>query len=620
MKAWSRSIVVAVALVAAGFVVRPAQAYPIFFRCDAEGKLNEFLHPDELTRQMKHFAGERNLGQDGLIRELCGGVQQCQDQFRQMLLLAGETEQAARKLADSVERNTRELANERFQRLQGGEGDLQLAIARLAGQIHACHQVQKQIDPDRFLVAGPNGRSLALFHPFDNEYRYVSGCTSREKPENCEPKLSSVESVREFVAAAVAAGADPYLALGLAYMENTPDRAMNLSLDPVANYAEMGCLRERVKDPPPGMPVLDAFGPVYRVQPSVKNPKLAEAARLYLDQWVRSPDARGFQVVPGQGRLCSSGKGLMLHDRGDSFVAPDSCCVELPYRLEQSGTLANSESYRRAFDARRKLFDGLTRVLTLQHVAGRQRAAIPGDVAHRIQSFNGRATFFARPHVSLFRSGVNLAKDPQYGYQTMDFVVNALMPNPALRRIVDEAQSRVRAVGGKAPRSILCEGRPSGTYHLDSESYMKAARDTPRLERVATKTWSEMGRLERLLMWREFEATMPEEFRKGISAKASLSDWEQAFPEAKVEWLREFENRNGTAFSEKMLKAYRRDHAKNRNTVGKASSRDWDRLSDEEVSQLARAVRPPVVESAQSPQPSKPEPGFLDRLRAWWKS
>jgi hypothetical protein len=152
----------------------------------------------------------------------------------------------------------------------------------------------------------------------------------------------------------------------------------------------------------------------------------------------------------------------------------NQCCLKLPFSVDTS--IGGTESTEEA----------INQVLTYSHVGnalnrpfGKQK-----DPAYRAQRFNGYTDLMGgAEEVPAFRAGVNFYENPAYGYQTMDFMINSLLSNPDLNRIVNEEQAKQ----GTSYKSLMCLDHGAGLFYVDTNHYFEKHKNTPRMKHIIPK-------------------------------------------------------------------------------------------------------------------------------------
>jgi hypothetical protein len=170
-------------------------------------------------------------------------------------------------------------------------------------------------------------------------------------------------------------------------------------------------------------------------------------------------------------------------------VQANSCCLDLGFKT----TSDNSDTVKHALTYH--FIDKITKR------AFKKRA----DPAWRVQRYNGYTDLMgAAEGVSPWRAGVDYYKNPAYGYQTMDFIINSLMFNPYISKKVDKESKDQNQKWD----SILCKGKADGTYHIDSDFYFDKHKDSTRLKVILDKykkgfSYNQLSRRERKVLGAE---------------------------------------------------------------------------------------------------------------------
>lgn len=221
------------------------------------------------------------------------------------------------------------------------------------------------------------------------------------------------------------------------------------------------------------------------------------------------------------------------------------------------------------------------------------------DPALRFQSVNGFSPLMGGGEtVPAFRSGINTKANPIYGYQAIDFVINALMTNPSIQRLVVEAQERFQ----QRPASILCIDKKPGTFMLDSDHYYKKVATAPRLESIKGKPWAK-------LTYREKKVVVAELMAAKVVNKKSRLEEAMALSAAATDVLgigtgrrvneSDYNKTHGSKYfipspalagTDVLLEKYWNQVYPSRDTLQKATDYPWRRLTESEVAEMGKAL------------------------------
>jgi hypothetical protein len=164
---------------------------------------------------------------------------------------------------------------------------------------------------------------------------------------------------------------------------------------------------------------------------------------------------------------------------------------------------------------------------------------------------------------------------PQYGAQGMDFILNDFMTNPEIRDLVESKEKKY----GHFPKSVLCSGKKSGTYAVDSDKYLDMQKKMKRLATVIGRGWSSLSTHEKGMVRHEYEF---------------LADLEPGNPKLDPEDDRKLQAaiQQLGRISDDSAKwdYYRKAAYPYRNTLYKTSTRSWKRFSDDQILEFRQRI------------------------------
>jgi hypothetical protein len=374
------------------------------------------------------------------------------------------------------------------------------SIQRFKGsymELQACQNAMKELGGQDYITKND---SLIIPYPFHNNYMRITGCNS-VSGKSCEPvKKTSVDKVIE---EAIAMGTDPYLALAISFMEGQPKDMGHLSLDPIGVMDIIGCSSKRQKKA--GKGILNSYQTYYKVKGStIEDSKLSNKLKSFMRK-------KGTSLV-------SSGKSHYCYDvagknkpKVSRLAQKNSCCLELDFNTAESSSAE------------------ITHALTYEFINRKTNSKYKGksDPAWRIQRFNGFTNLMGGAEaVPAWRVGVNYRKNPGYGQQAMDYMLNSLMFNPYIaNKVKDESK-----IQQKKLNSILCSDKEDGTYYYESDRYFNKVKSSIRLGVIADKyslgiSYDKLTPREQSVIRRELLETakhnpkMPKLLRSAVIAK-----------------------------------------------------------------------------------------------------
>lgn len=447
-----------------------AFAYPLFFKCDANGAVSNILQPAELVTQLRALADASLARPNQTARraadEACSSAQNC---IQDLVRLTELTRQAGELNRDEIVRRVEAKARQLNEQI-AAQGSIQIsesdqteiaALNRANVMSYSCRAVVNELDSTNFI----QGDKCIVGNFNHSPYMYLSGERFSGVAGGEDRKLDNVScsQLDSAIDSAVAMGQDPYAALGISFMENGTDVG-GLYLDPIGLVGTMGCPANRVsaevankweetagntfrtcvgtcsdqacndrcsanytRSAPYNLNSYDTF---YRVNfAPITNNTLANRVRQYVE--ARSPNA----FRQASGFVCSSESSVFF---SETAVA-DQCCLATSYMpAEDSNGEVVQELAKSAFT-----FGSLRQYIQAPLTEALRRPGAGENAARRLQRFNGYSDLMGGAEaVSAWRSGVNYNNTPAYGYQAMDFVYNSLMSNPMIVQKIEAAQRR----------------------------------------------------------------------------------------------------------------------------------------------------------------------------------
>ncbi|MBS1960970.1 MAG: hypothetical protein JST04_02055 [Bdellovibrionales bacterium] len=601
MKALPR-FVVAVSLLASV----SAGAYPVFYTCDANGVADDYVDTDEVERAV--LAALKSPATNPELFDACHGDANCMTTLREMLILTRGMLPVMEKIyQDRLAKIRAEIAR----REEDLKTDASLSkqardLVLMATASNECRHAQMDFLAPTFTYKGhevnekSTGYDMFISHGVDNEYLLVSGIGSTD----AKNFKNSYDHVGTVIRDAVSANVDPYAALAVSFME--AGKAEPFMTDPNPAIGLLGCAPTKIKGATyndedqagieakedelrkAGTDFIYNWGTFYAMTPGVPEPNATTKAIVAQMQKRKAVD--GDDGIQAPGYACVQNEGAFLTDEGgkvvDAFDADadtkaklrkdKACCMKIPYISQRAFTaLANIE---------------------LTNAIGNS-----GSPESRLQSFNGKGVIgiTEKRGVGAFRYGINMKRYPQYGNQAMDFILNSFMNNPAIRKLVEDAENDY----GKHPKSLICVGKKAGTYALDSDKYVENQKEMKRFTTVIDKSWSALTKKEKAMfevakdakgnvIKREVNGKLeplPSEFTfvLGMAGKTmpNLSDEENQRLQTAIAGFDEVPD--GAAKWE----YYRSKIYPLRTTLEQTSQKSWSRLTDEQIDDIREKIK-----------------------------
>lgn len=490
-----------------------AEAYPIFFKCDSRGVLSDILTAPEIQQAIRESRSTQSM--DDRITEICAGKAECFSILKQALLLTRVTVEAANGAYENEITKLEAKAASLNQKIDPGVDRLTRNLYEMANEVYACRKSQEnlpwksfnygktELDSDGNYVDGA-GLSTFIQHRIDNNYRYASGYKNDTSPIH-RAKYNDLWRIAEM---AVISDIDPYTALAVTFMESAELKAVKL--DPSTMMTMLGCESKRIRsvdDSNPteidriaselrsrGVNFYYSYGAFYEMKNGVVDSETSRRITRLMkenrDRFDVAADEPSYACQDDFGGFLTNMKGEVTEDygaTGKKFAG--ACCIKIPYRSDHAFDLLANEFMRKRLNG----------------------AGSPEKV---LQSFNGgKATLMGineKAGVGAFRLGINMVKDPQYGYQGADFILNNFMSNPSIRNMIEDIQR----IHGKEPKGVLCSGRSAGPYAIDSNYYLEKQNDSERFAVLMRKSWSAMTEKEARLMRHEWSLMLKD--TKGV--------------------------------------------------------------------------------------------------------
>ncbi len=551
-----------------------AGAYPIFYSCTTDGRMQDVLSTRDIETTVLNAIGDKGLNTK--ILDLCGGNTECFAVLKQALLLTQVSLEAANSVYQEELAKIAVQTSALNQKIDPSLPETARNMVAMANEIYACRKGQENLPwsdfaiPGRAATAESSGYDLFIQHGVDNEYNFVSGIGRKE-----DHKIS-YDRVGQVINDAVASNVDPYMALTISFLESGKPTPFVLDMAP--SMGMMGCLREKIATVndnnkeaiaarenalrASGQPFIYSWGTFYAITPGIHtnseiyNQMVANKGRDDHEVIRDEPSLACFQ---DQGGFLASPSGEILKNYSlgyddSTFSVKKACCLKIPY--------ASVSSYT-----------AMSHIFVRQKLNGKNE-----DPAHTLQAFNGKGVIgiTEKAGVGAFRYGIPMKSSPQYGAQGMDFIVNSFMSNPMIRSFVKTAEETY----GRKPKSLLCNGKSAGAYAIDSNHYVELQRGMKRLSTVIGKEWASLSGLEKGLVTHEFGFVAEQRGKN----QTNLSESENARFQTAASRLEEM------AAGPAKWDYYRSNVYPFRDTLGKTSQKSWQRLTDAQVLEFRQRI------------------------------
>lgn len=454
-------------------------SFPVIYSCK-EGHLesSEKINPNDL---FETYVGMNKEEKSEFQKSVCRDSNDCIERLSMIAQFAKINQESAFALFQE------ELAKLKSAKIPDSLVDLaqdSVQLFKKSKDALACNNAMYRLEPEDYI----HNDSLITPYPYHSNYMYVSGCHSING-KGCNPMRKS--SVDKVIKESVAMGTDPYVALALALMEGGTSNVGELYLDPIGVMGAIGCGGRQVANNKEG--AFYSYGTSYEVNATIKeNPDL----RNRLKKAVELEKTTSFDGL-FKNEHTGARENFFCYDTKDSSTNPvttatpgsDSCCLRLDFE-------ANAHQ--------------ISHLLTYEFINKTTKNKFRGksEPEWMLQRFNGFTDLMgAAEGVPSWRMGVNYYDNPGYGQQTMDYIVNALLFNPYIKKKVEEAS-------GENPswESILCKHKSDGLYHYDSDKYFNKVKNSKRLEAIEEKfksgaSFDELSKRQKKVMNRELKET-----------------------------------------------------------------------------------------------------------------
>lgn len=261
------------------------------------------------------------------------------------------------------------------------------------------------------------------------------------------------KAIQEIIQAAARSGNDPYLALSLVLVENPPL---------IDSPHDDGYAKHYGQIPVDKIGIADIFN----CDAQIESFNSAKAMRTYINKG----ELREFNIDPRapQRMVCLTlGAKTGSAPNFGIITKPNDkyCCakVRLNINAKPGGDPVASKRMRTYFSneyIKRRFNSGLRRAES-QDTPAEKMAMIA-------QAYNGYGTFGATEKMAnKCLTGVDMGRTPVYGAGVSETMLNSVMNNSEIKKMVDDA---TRAAGAK-PSSYLCEAYGNGDHKISGYAF-----------------------------------------------------------------------------------------------------------------------------------------------------
>lgn len=481
-----------------------ALSYPVFFKCDEDGRLSDHLTPSEFNQKLKEMAGALKglsaVEQKSRAEEYCMGSQLCLQEFKQLMQIADESKLISDSVMSDMIAKMRLSAEAKASEIKSYKNDIFKNLTDYEKMIEnialtrECRIETSKLDKQMM----KKGEFCILANFNHSPYMYPSGVRYAEEnaPGNSSTKPVKCSAISELILGALAMDQDPYATLAISLMENGT-AVEELYLDPIGAVQAVGCPTTRGTETKHN---LNSFFTYFNVDyKTLQNPKLVSKFRDFLKLHEE-------KELPGQSYYCVgsfdnefeieellSSKECEENDNGMicDKPQPNFCCLQMPFKTKPNSKLNKALTF--------SSLEKYIKAPLSKDIMGTDPSEYP---ARRLQRFNGYTDSMGGAEgVSAWRSGVNYYKTPAYGYQAMDYILNTLMNNPYVHESIKEAEAKLN----RSSVSILCQDRKPGVYSIEHDHYFKKHAEAPRMEALISRfknnpSWTSMSKRDKRVL------------------------------------------------------------------------------------------------------------------------
>lgn len=360
-------------------------------------------------------------------------------------------------------------------------------IARAMLEVQVCQNAIEAIPSARTLTK-TQGRVL-IYYPIYNQFAYLAGYRKNSnflefQPPRAAPALQAMRQ-------AMRMGLDP--AVGFAIGINEVPGWLGRTEVGIHSFhlaSALGCEKRETRPVPANM-----LTDTYRRIPDYGTDGFQRGtARVFTDSELSDRILRAMEIPAatrgtGVSYLCAGmkpGVPRLMHVQSEFYPlaepnANSSCCLQLPIPANTELTEHHRGYDRGIFIYKRLLgFEFLRQqIATLPRISDRaKRLTVKGEILERFLGMShgilGSGAGFA---ISPVRLGIDTAKDPLYGFQALDYLVQSFSVHPWVR----EEQSKAEAELGLRVPSYLCQGEGPGLLEVRSDEVATRIFEIPRM-------------------------------------------------------------------------------------------------------------------------------------------
>lgn len=303
-----------------------ALAYPIFFKCDSNHQMSEFLAGQEVLEGISKLKAEFN-DEKKVLSALCEGKSECERNLGQILKLTDIARSVAQAKEAQILGQLKNEMNTPIAKVNDETFELEKKIRDLAAQVNACRRTEESLKPEDWKV-----NSCVLFYfPFKNEYSYVTGFQT-SKGSATRLQCPNADGIKSTVRKSLMMGVDPLVYMSLGLMESGSNGWQHgLFLDPIGIVKGMGCPDNDDNPTVPGINKMNSYGNYHTVKPGV-----IEDAE-FSDRLKALAKENQAQVSEGKSYVCAD-----LHNKANLTISQASianqCCMHLQFQLNGSSS------------------------------------------------------------------------------------------------------------------------------------------------------------------------------------------------------------------------------------------------------------------------------------------
>ena len=481
-----------------------ANAYPVYYQCDKDRQMSEFVTGQELAKMLAPLLGKSKSEKEESIGALCAGEEECKRQLNQILTLA----KLNLDIADDLQKTelakiSTDVSRSPAQSISQDQFELNRTIQETSLKIEACRRAILTISSDDMEFNGKDGKKVYMYFPYNNEYKYALHCSKYDPASKPFCNLPDSDDLTKAIRNAISAGVDPYVYLSIGLMENGSNGWDKLYLDPIGKMTATGCKEIPSDITKAAKGKLNSFENFHEMKAGVVTDD--QKAKRLQEQLTTN----GQNIIPGKTSYYC--RDLTSAEGGFTSKAESKeCCLKLNFTLQANqankpSRMAVMESGAGMNPYSNSAGSIAEKTFLMDYLRDVQNSSSRGtnDPAFRLQSFNGFSKLMGGAEsVPVFRSGVDFTKTPSYGYQSMDFIINSLASNAWIRK---EVENQSKILKKKVP-SILCQDvTVPGTFKIDSDYYFNKHKDSGRMESIKNKPWASMSKREKKVFTEELK-------------------------------------------------------------------------------------------------------------------